>query len=149
MLSGLSFSAEPIQSRFRRDAAFTAASSAFFGAYPTPRFVRLAPESGVSFLEHPECDHCSAGLVADIGRVLFREVPDLPDLFLPSALPGWLVASERAFALVEGVCLTNLAFFEGFRREDWHLTRKGYWSLAASGRMERREEVAFRPSAPG
>lgn len=142
-LDGLIFSDYPLDVKFKKKVEFDTPSREFFAAYPEPEFVRLAEQSRAVYSEDPECPTCAVGVVESVDRLLFETDGPLTDFFLPSALPGWFVVSQRVRDFVEENHLQNFQFVEGFSRKGWQLVRHGYWKFGAGGQLERHGDVSF------
>jgi len=114
-LLGLVFSPGPVEHKAKRGAAIEPEPPVFYAAYPEPELVCLAPEAGAEYGTRSDCPVCCSSEVLSLRRVLFAASHELPDLFMPSCLSGWLAVSDRAAALINARGFTNFQFVQSFR----------------------------------
>jgi len=114
-LTGLLFSASPLEAKFLFSDSACRVGAEFFAVDPEPEFCPLSESAGATYEEPPSCETCGTGVVDSLDRVEFLESHrPSTDFFLPSSLPGWFAVSERALGFISDQGFLNFRFVRGF-----------------------------------
>ena len=117
-LLGALFSPSPISWKAKKGAVIEAVPPRYYACFPEPEFACLAPAARAEIASPISCTTCCTAEVLSLRAVAFDSTHDLPDLFMPSSLPGWFAVSDRAAKLISSSGLTNFRFVTAFRRSE-------------------------------